>query len=325
VPWFRQLFSLPAARAAVRLARRVDLVHVHQGEDLAVLPIGVTAARSANVPLVVTLHTSLRHTFSGTGLRARILAEAGGRIEAIVCARAAAVIAVSARLAALLREGGLAAGRLHVIPPGVNSSEFAGDGGDPFPDLPHPRVVFVGRLAFQKGVETLVQAASLMRRTDARIVLVGDGPYRRAIEETIRAHRLEDRVRVVGFRSHTQIPRVLRHSDVFCLPSRFEELSTALLEAMRAGLPIVSSNVGALPEALDCAGRLVPPNDPRALSRAIDELLTDTALASRLAAKARDRARAFEWSNLASRVLDLYRAVVARHRTGTCDRSIASW
>src|SRR5205807_10329313 len=119
------------------------------------------------------------------------------------------------------REDGVYGGRTHSTAPGVNSSELSQPGKDPLPDAPHPRVVFVGRLAEQKGVDTLLAAASLMRRADAHIVIVGDGPRRASLEEAIRAHRLEHRARILGFRSHRQIPQILSHCDLFCLPSRY--------------------------------------------------------------------------------------------------------
>jgi glycogen synthase len=151
-------------------------------------------------------------------------------------------------------------------------------------------------------------------------MLVGDGPLRPEIEANIRARGLQDRVRVAGFRSHAEIPSILRHSDVFCLPSRYEELPSALLEAMYAGLPIVASNVGAVPETLDGAGQLVAPDDPPALARAIDELLSDADLAARLGAMARQRSRAYEWSRLAKRVLGVYRLALSSRPSSSSRR-----
>jgi glycosyltransferase involved in cell wall biosynthesis len=159
-------------------------------------------------------------------------------------------------------------------------------------------------------VDTLLSAATMMRRQDAWILLVGDGPLRRQVEAGIREAGLQGRVRILGFRSHAEIPTILRHADLFCLPSRYEEVSSALLEAMRAGLPIVATGVGGISEALGGAGRLVAAEDPRSLAQAVDELLTDRALASRLGRRARERARSYEWSELAARLLEVYRAVL---------------
>jgi len=96
------------------------------------------------------------------------------------------------------------------------------------------------------------------------------------------------------------------------LPSVYEELGSVLLEAMAAGLPVVASAVGGIPDALGAAGRLVPPSDPAALAAAVDEVLDDPALAAGMGDAARRRATAFSWDALAGRVLDVYREVVER-------------
>jgi glycogen(starch) synthase len=304
----RQLYSAPAAVAALRLAPRADLVHAHLGEDLAVLAIGLAAARRASLPLVVTVHCSLRHTFAGTGPRAYVLKRIGAAIETAVCRRADAVIALTPRLARHLRDDGVAADRVHVIPSGVAAVRFDAEPAvDRFAGAGHPQIVFVGRLAAQKGVQTLVEAAARLRTPGATVLLVGDGPQRPAIERAVERLGIADRVRITGFVAHRDIPAVLRHADVFCLPSMYEELGTALLEAMHAGLPIVASRAGGIPDAVGPAARLVAPGDPAALAEALDALLADAGERTRLAALAAQRARAWEWTELAERVLDVYR------------------
>jgi glycosyltransferase involved in cell wall biosynthesis len=159
-------------------------------------------------------------------------------------------------------------------------------------------------------VATLLDAVPLLRG-NATVVLVGDGPQRRALER--QAGRLgPDRVRFQGFVAHTEVPAWLAAADVLVLPSIYEELGSVLLEAMAAGLPVVASAVGGIPDALGDAGRLVPPRDPVALAAAVDELLDHPALAAQLGDAARRRATAFSWDVLAGRVLDVYRQVVRR-------------
>jgi glycosyltransferase involved in cell wall biosynthesis len=140
VPWFRQLFSIPAALAAFRLRPQVDLVHAHQGEDLAVLPIGLAATRRAKVPVVVTLHTSLRHTLLGSGPRAQLLGGLGGSIEAAVCRQADSVIALTTRLATRLREDGIAAGRRVKTPVAFVANGREQPGLEPGPAFVRARV-----------------------------------------------------------------------------------------------------------------------------------------------------------------------------------------
>jgi len=217
------------------------------------------------------------------------------------------VIALTQRLAERLQADGIAAQRIHVIPSGVAAAVADADVPDRFADVGHPRIVYVGRLAPAKGVDTLVEAAARLRTPSASVLLVADGPARSSLERAIRRHRLGDRVRIAGFVPHRDIPAVLAHADVFCLPSRYEELGTALLEAMQAGVPIVASDTDGIPAVVGSAARLVAPGDPAALAAALDALLADRQQAGRLAALARERVRAWDWERLADRVLDVYR------------------
>jgi glycogen synthase len=304
---FRQLYAPTAALVLSRLAADADLVHVHLGEDLAVVPLGLLASRRRR-PVVLTVHCSLRHTLRPAGGRGLALSTVGAALESLGERRADAVIVLTQRLADRLVAEDLAPGRVHVIPSGVDLRRFAGRLPDPAPDLPRPRVLFVGRLAGQKGVSTLLDAVPLLR-SRAVVVLVGDGPQRPALER--QAGRLgRGRVRFQGLVAHAEVPAWLAAADVLVLPSVYEELGSVLLEAMAAGLPVVASAVGGIPEALGAAGRLVPPHDPAALAGAVDELLDDPALAARLGEAARRRATAFSWDALAGRVLEVYREVV---------------
>lgn len=311
VPWARQFYALPAVRSARRAARQADLVHAHVGEDLAVLPIAAHAARSAHIPLVVTVHTSLRHTFTAAGPRSSLLKLLGGFIEARTCAAAAATIVLTPRLARYLTdgEGSVDPSRVHVIPSGVEASRYARSTADPFAPLARPRVVFVGRLARQKGVATLVEAVGLMREP-ASVLIVGDGPERGRLEAAVSRAGLGGRITFAGFKPHAEIPAILHHADVFAVPSLYEELGTVLIEAMAAGLPIVASRTGGIPEAVGEAARLVEPGDAAGLAAGLDAVLADRAQAARLSALALERAGAYDWSELADQVLDVYRLAV---------------
>ena len=172
--------------------------------------------------------------------------------------------------------------------------------------------MFVGRLAAQKGVSILIDAAAQLRTAGARVVLVGDGPSRRALERQARRAAVDDRVTFAGFVPHAAVAAVLAHADVLVLPSVYEELGSVLLEAMQAGVPIVATAVGGVPEALGPAGVLVPPGDPVALAAAVDAVLGDPASAARLRELARERAARFDWVRLGGRVLDVYAAALER-------------
>jgi glycosyltransferase involved in cell wall biosynthesis len=314
VRWGRQCWSAGAALLAPRLAARADLVHAHLGEDIAVLPVAVAAARLHGLPLVVTVHTSVAHTLVASDARSRRVKRVGGPIEEWAVPRAAAVLTLTERLRAVLVEAGAEPGRVHVVPSGFREWEYAaGPVPDPFPDAGRPRVGFVGRLAAQKDVFTLVRAAALLE-SPARIVLTGDGPDRAALEAEVARRGLADRVRFTGFVPHPQVAAVLAHTDVLVLPSRYEELGSVLLETVRAGVPIVASDTGGIPEVVRDGhnGLLCPPGDPAAFARAIDALLADAELRRRMGAAGRAMSRRFSWDALAPRVLAVYEAACGR-------------
>jgi glycogen synthase len=311
IPSFRQMWSIPALGLVPGLARTADLIHAHLAEDLAIVPLARIAARHG-LPLVVTVHISLRHTLRVTNLRSAVLETVGGSLQRWGVRSAAAVITLTPRSARLLERDGVDPRKLHVIPSGVDRSLFEGVHDDPFPQLSRPRVVFLGRLVLQKGVVELVRAAARLRTPGLQVLLVGDGPARVQLEREIRTLGLTGRVHVTGFLPHDRIGAVLAHTDLFVLPSWYEELGSALLEAMCAGLPIVASDVGGIPDVIDDGetGVLVPPGDAAALAAAIDGLFSDPARARLLAKRARAASSHYDWAVLSRSVAGIYRSLI---------------
>jgi glycosyltransferase involved in cell wall biosynthesis len=152
-------------------------------------------------------------------------------------------------------------------------------------------VACVGRFHAEKGVAHLVGAfhALLQAHPTARLLLAGDGPARRSLETTVEALRLGPFVQFLGTVASPW--PLLAAADIFALPSLWEGMPNALLEAMAAGLPAVATAVGAVPEmAVD--GRealLVPPGDTGALARALAELAAAPARRREMGALARQR------------------------------------
>jgi glycosyltransferase involved in cell wall biosynthesis len=308
VPRLRQLWALDALRVVLRQpARPVDVVHAHQGEDLATLPLARLAARRHRCPLVVTVHCSVGHTLTGRGLRTRLLRALGGAVERSALRRADAVVVLTDRTAAALAADGVPADRVRTIPSGFDPHLFAGDPRDVLPEAARPRIGYVGRLAPQKCADRLVEAFGRMCEP-ASLVVVGDGPDRE------RVHALAaglPRVHLTGFVEHTAVPAVLASLDVLVLPSAYEEMGSVLTEAMASGLPVVASDVGGIPEVVrdGVTGLLVPPGDVDALAAALDRLVADPCLRARLSAGARARAADYAWPRLAARVAAVYARV----------------
>lgn len=145
----------------------------------------------------------------------------------------------------------------------------------------------VGRLDEQKGFATLIAAMARLKGAPVKCAVIGDGPERKRLEALIRKNELEKSVWLLGERA--EIPSWLSAFDVYCLPSLWEGLPNALLEAMALGLPVVASDVDGVPEAVTDGkdGALVPPSDPAALARALKALAADPAKRAALGAAAK--------------------------------------
>jgi glycosyltransferase involved in cell wall biosynthesis len=160
-----------------------------------------------------------------------------------------------------------------------------------------PSVVSVARLGPTKGLEILIDAAADLARSKCcfRVEILGDGPLRSELEARVRALGVEDRVRLEGAVSRAEVARRLGGATVFALPctvigaGRHDGLPVAILEAMAAGLPVVTTPVGGIPEAIVSGenGRMVRPGNSSALRLALDEILGDPALRRRLGSAAR--------------------------------------
>lgn len=167
----------------------------------------------------------------------------------------------------------------------------------------------VGRLDAQKGHGVLLEAlAKLRTRYPARCVIIGDGPKHAALEAQIRRLSLEKAVWLLGERD--DVTAWLSSLDVFALPSLWEGLPNALLEAMGLGLPVVASAVDGIPEVVadGVNGLLVSPSQPTALAKRLAELAADPALRARLGQQA--QRTVFERFSLA-RMIGEYEAVYA--------------
>lgn len=145
-------------------------------------------------------------------------------------------------------------------------------------------VLWVGRLDPVKGLDVLIRAFEpVARETNAHLLLVGGGELREELEGLVRERRLEPRIHFLGPR--TDVPSLLKAADLFVFPSRTEGLPNALLEAMAAGCPIVTTDVPGCRDLIthEESGLLVPYGDTLALAGAMRRLLRDRSTAGRFA------------------------------------------
>ena len=216
-------------------------------------------------------------------------------------------IVVGSQFAARSFEGIAEPSKLCIIPPGVDADAFT-------PALvsePHTRlrVLFAGAVSQRSGIAYLLEALDALDPVKFELTIAGSiGPARGALRHQPR------RFRHITPRAQ-EMPAVYHSADVLVLPSLLEGSPTVVLEAMAAGLPVIASRVGGLPEAVGEGenGILVAPEDPRALAAAIARLTPDRELRQRLGAAGVRRVRErFTMAGMAAKTLDLYRRLAGR-------------
>jgi glycosyltransferase involved in cell wall biosynthesis len=304
----RGAWDLGAVCALRRLIRRerVSIVHTHSSVDGWVAGL---AARTAAVPVVRTRHVSIRIRRRGNPVY-RWLADR--------------VITSGEAIRDLVVEAGVDPRRVVAIPAGVDLGEFTGgrdsrqDGGHAVREalaLSRPVIGSVAMFRGSKGHVHLLDAFATIhaQHPAARLLLVGDGIRRPWVEGLAKDRGLADAVVFTGFR--TDVPDLLRAMDCFVLAStRTEGVPQSLLQAFAAGVPVVASAIGGIPEVVEDGktGILVPPEDAATLARAIESVLGDRAGAEARARCARhlveDR---FSHGASVSRLLALYDEVIA--------------
>lgn len=185
----------------------------------------------------------------------------------------------------------------------------------------HFKLLFCGRLTGhlqgrrqQKGVDILLEAMPLiLSHHKVKLEIVGSGPLEFAYRNMCRELGIEEQVEFSGFVEYIHMPDKYSNADLFILPSRRESFGLVLAEAMAAGLPVVSTQVGAIPEVVKDGetGILVPPENPEALATAVNKLLNNHQLMQEMGTKGRERvANHFTWDKVAERVLEIYQQML---------------
>jgi glycosyltransferase involved in cell wall biosynthesis len=299
--------------ARVLRDQEFDVVHAH-GQKAGVL--GRLAARRMRVPAVYTPHsfvyrTQLRRPVRMTRVRYLVtlaVERSLGRHTALIvaCSRDEREGAITDRI--------VPPERIEVVNYGVAPDLDA----EPDPQLQRfrgagPLLGFVATLRDQKGLPTLLGALELLAARNAapRFAIVGNGPLRNEVERRVAAGGLTDTTLVAPFAG--RVEPYLKALDAFVLPSYWEGMPIAVLEAMAMGLPVVASAVDGTPEAIEEGetGYLVPAHDPAALANRLEAVAADPAGRTRIGDAARAEAqRRFGVERMVDEIESLYARVV---------------
>jgi sugar transferase (PEP-CTERM/EpsH1 system associated) len=294
--------------AEILRRERVDVVHCHNRK--AVLYGGLATFLAPHSRLVYTKHGASHWDGGPTALLGRL-----------VMRRSRAIVAVSQDIERGVLDGNWAdRNRLHTVLNGVDLTQFHARTdrasvrqavGIP----PQARVVgTVARLSPEKDQASLLAAFAKVAPAmpEARLVLVGGGPLRAALEAQARELRITERTHFLGERQ--DVAELLGAMDVFCLPSLTEGTSLTLLEAMATGLPVVATSVGGTPEvvAAGASGLLVEPGRPDLLADALQQVLHSESLAARFGEAGREIVRArYSMQSMVERYAGIYQRVLS--------------
>ena len=297
----RPLRDLKALVQIAQLINRIKpgLVHCHTSKAGI---LGRAASRITKIPVVFTAHT---WSFAdGTSKSWKLIGTPSERIAAKWTSKILAVSDSNRNLAIERR----------VAPPDKIVTVHNG-----IDDTPHracrdacavPRIVMVARFAPQKNQSQLIEAMSGID-IPFKLTFVGDGPTRAAAESLVAEYGLRDRVEFLGIRKDTD--HILAASHIFVLATNWEGFPITILEAMRAGLPVIATDVDGVREAVahDVTGLLAPKGDIAALRRLVRELLLDADRRCQLGNAGRARYEMeFTHASMLTKISSVYREII---------------
>ncbi len=215
------------------------------------------------------------------------------------------VISIYLKRALLVR--GIVENRIALIPNGVDAERFGSRAGHPRPNS----LITISRLVKKNAVADIIEAVAVLNREydePVSLTVIGDGELKPVLQEQARRLGIADQIQWLGTINHDELPRYLAETAVFVRPSETEGLGTAFLEAMAAGVPIIGTPVGGIPDFLKDreTGLTCRVHDPADLARAIRELLSNPTLRSQVIANAQALIRErYTWDTVARQYREL--------------------
>ncbi len=314
-----RLASWTALRAAVRReAVDCDLIHI-QTPFLAHYA-GLSAARHLGKPVIATYHTLFEEYLQHYApfLPAAWLRGLARRLSRRQCNALDGVVVPSTAMRDRLQQYGVRV-PMHVLPTGIPMARFTGGEGRRFRErhgLPaaQPCALFVGRVAFEKNIDFLIESLALARQEvpDLILLITGEGPAERALHLQAEALGLGEAVRFIGYLDRRRdLPDCYAAADCFVFASRTETQGLVLLEAMAIGLPVVALAAMGTRDILSPGrGCLTPEDNVADFAAAMVRVLRDPVLRNSLSQEARDYA--LEWADdrIATKLAELYQRIL---------------
>jgi glycosyltransferase involved in cell wall biosynthesis len=195
-----------------------------------------------------------------------------------------------------------------VIPNGVDLSRFSKS-----EEKIKDRVVYVGRLSWEKGLNYLIEAwVSVIKAVpSAKLVIIGEGKEREAIKKMIKELKITDSVILTGNLAYEKVPSEIKRSEIFVCPSLAEGLGIVFIEAQACGVPPIGTRVGGIPDVIQDGenGLLIEPKNSDQIRDAILKLLNDKELAKRLGERGLETCKRFEWKKILEEIDEIYQDI----------------
>lgn len=288
-----------------------DLVHA---ESFAANLPALMINKMFRIPVVTTVHGTYQGLWSNL-VSSQIKQHLFENIERMILFRNYdRVITVDKYFISVARSRGFPLEKIVYIPNGVDYNRF-----DELRSIKKesgkPTFLYVGRLVKQKGLEYLIKGVGILRnkKNNFQVWIAGNGPLREKLNELSRSLNVTNYIRFLGNLSDNDITRLYCTADVFVLPSIWEGLPLALLEAWGAGLPVITTRVGGIPDV--CVDRenalIVPAKDPTALAEAMLALIENETLSKKICSSGRKLVETqYNWQKIAERTLKVYEELI---------------
>lgn len=199
---------------------------------------------------------------------------------------------------------------IEIIHNGVDCRQFIPDGNRA--KVFEHRIICVSRLIGRKGIDDLITALPKIKAElgPVKLTIVGDGNMKESLLTLAESMGVADDIRWLGYVDHDDLPAIYAQADLFVLPSYFEGMSNALLEAMASGLPVVVTNTGGTDELVDGNGLVFEAGDQAGLARAVTEILSEEKKRQAFSLRSRENAVKFSWENVARTYVAAYKKVI---------------
>jgi glycogen synthase len=303
------------------LSRQVDIIHAH---DWLVANAALGLKHVFRIPLAATIHSTEVGRRNGLHTDYERMIH---QTENWLAHESWRVICCSHYMSGQVRWAyGLPQDRVTTIPNGVDVSVYEKEFDRAefrkrfaFPE--EKIVLFVGRLVYEKGVQTLMSAVpKILSRVNAKFVVVGDGGMRDSLMRQVGNMRLAHRIMFTGFLDEDSLRKLYQVADVCVVPSLYEPFGITALEAMAAKTPLVASNTGGLSEIVehDNTGTKVFPGNADSVAWGVTRVLLDPGYANWIKLNAYQKAlQVYDWAKIAKQTKEFYEQILKEYDGGS--------